>query len=83
MNKKIAKSENWVESYRNKLALREATEVLKMCHCCYAFKYDGDWHFEEPSYIHRRDSEEEISVQFTKCPACIEELLSQFDGKYV
>ncbi|MDQ3245243.1 MAG: hypothetical protein M3P22_02790 [bacterium] len=82
LNKILRSQAEWRENYKNKEEKNEIFETLKMCHCCYAFKYAGAWHFEEPSYIKERDSEEEVSIKFTKCPNCIEELLSQFDREF-
>lgn len=79
MFKKILKSrEYWAKSSTRKPAREhQSSEVLKICHCCYSFKYDGNWHFEEPTYIKEREANEKITVQFTMCPACVEELLAK------
>jgi len=63
-------------------SINQNPEILKMCSCCYSFKYNGGWHFEEPAYIKERDSEEEVPVSFTKCTSCIQELLSQYEMEF-
>ena len=61
----------------------EKEEVLKMCRKCYSFNYNNSWHFEKPEYLSEKDPKEEISIQFSHCPACIEEALAMYDMEYV
>ena len=86
MLKKILKSrEKWMHNSKKREISEtkvETKEILKMCRNCYSFNYDGAWHFEEPKYIREKDSGEEIYVQFTKCPPCVEELLAQYDLEF-
>jgi len=44
-----------------------------MCKKCYSFNYSNGWYFDKPEYLAEKDSDEEISVQFSQCPACAEE----------
>ena len=49
-----------------------------MCKKCYTFYYKKGWHFERPNYL-QEDRKEEISVKFSKCPACMEQKLALYE----
>lgn len=66
-----------------KASQENSNEVLVMCRKCYSFKYDNSWHFEKPDYLGEKDPNEEISIQFGQCPACVEEALAMYDMEYV
>ncbi len=87
MLKKIFKSKKrWLRHSKTKVLEEnknpENREILKMCRGCYSFNYEGDWHFEEPHYMKEAEKGAEVYVQFTKCPACLEELLAQYDLEF-
>jgi hypothetical protein len=46
--------------------------TITMCDKCYAFYYKNSWHLKRPSYLNQY-SEEEVSVHFTQCGACLEQ----------
>ena len=46
--------------------------TLMMCEKCYAFYYKNSWHFKRPMYASENE-EDEISVLFTQCQACLEQ----------
>ncbi len=81
MLKKILQSrQQWMQNPTKRIINKfNDLEILKMCKSCYSFKYSGNWHFEEPAYLKERDPDEEISIQFVNCPACIEEQISQYE----
>ena len=62
---------------------KEKTMSLKMCRKCFAFAYDGGWHFERPVNLLENTLDEKVSVQFSQCPACVEEALAMYDMEYV
>jgi len=73
------------EIAENKVSASQAGsdgEILKMCRKCYSFGYAGGWHFERPEYLSTKDMDEEISIQFSQCPACLEESLAVYDMEY-
>ena len=57
-------------------------ELLEMCRKCYAFRYDGSWHFERPDYLAEKDGDEKVSVRFSICSSCVEEALALYDMEY-
>ncbi len=76
------KSESVEKMNRRELKTTTRNEILKMCRKCYSFGYDGGWHFERPKFLQERDMDEKISVQFSQCPACVEETLAMYDAEY-
>ena len=60
----------------------ENSDILVMCRKCYAFRYDGSWHFERPQYLLEKDADEKVSVRFSLCSACVEEALALYDMEY-
>ena len=83
MLKKILKTKKeWVQSMRRYQG-KEEVGVLEMCRKCYSFRYDNGWHFERPDYLLEKDVNEQISVRFRQCPACVEEALAMYDMEYV
>jgi hypothetical protein len=76
--KNIVKQNNWEENLET-YGAEEGAETLTMCRKCYSFQYENGWHFERPSYLSEND---EISVQFSQCPSCVEETLAMYDTEY-
>ncbi|HEU0085803.1 MAG TPA: hypothetical protein VFQ59_02490 [Candidatus Paceibacterota bacterium] len=81
---------NKILSYKNKkipelerlLRIKENGKSLVMCQGCYSFKYEGEWHIREPDFIRESDREEEITVRFSTCPDCLEEVLVKYEAAY-
>ena len=83
MFKKILKEKRERSLVAKKSKLKENAGMLMMCRKCYSFKYDNSWHFERPEHLLEHDPDDQISVQFSQCPACIEESLAMYDMEYV
>ena len=58
------------------------SDTLKICKKCLSFYYANEWHFEKPDYLAKKDMDEEITVFFSQCPACVEETLAMYDMEY-
>jgi len=69
-------------SKKNTKEKKAGHETLKICRKCYSFFYGNAWHFERPEYIAEKDVDEEITVSFSQCPACVEETLAVYDMEY-
>lgn len=79
MLKKIKLSaKEWVEDHKKRVLDRKSFEGLKMCNKCYTFYYKNSWHFEKPEYL-ESNSEKEVKVRFTECPACMEQELAVYE----
>jgi len=59
----------------------EGRDKLKICKNCFSFYYSHSWHFEKPDYLNK-EPEEEVTVFFSQCPACVEETLAAYDMEY-
>lgn len=70
---------NWVSPSKKQIsrASRDNTK-LTMCKRCYAFYYQQSWHFERPEYV-VLDCDENISVRFTECSACVEQEVALYE----
>ncbi len=79
MFKKLLTHKTTWEEDRATYGTEEGNETLTMCRKCYSFHYENGWHFERPSYISEVD---EVSVEFSQCPACIEESLAMYDTEF-
>ncbi|OGI95017.1 hypothetical protein A2917_01390 [Candidatus Nomurabacteria bacterium RIFCSPLOWO2_01_FULL_42_17] len=82
MLKKFMKIKKGSQSVQENKSKKEYG-VLKMCRKCYAFQYENGWHFEKPAHLLERDPNEEVTVQFSQCSACVEEALAMYDMEYV
>jgi len=69
-----------LKAIKNKL--RRESESLKICRSCFSFYYDNAWHFEKPNYLRVGGADEQITVEFSQCPACVEEALAVYDMEY-
>ena len=66
------------EEYNSQMEQREIT-ILEMCRKCYSFRSENGWHFGRPARLFETGEENRISVQFSQCPACVEEVLAMYD----
>jgi hypothetical protein len=83
MIKKLLKTQKaFAQRFHPRRTSMREDEILLMCRKCYSFKYENEWHFEKPDYLLIRD-EEKVPVQFSQCPACVEESLAMYDMEYV
>ena len=79
MLKKIKLSaKDWVADHNKRVLDKKRFEGLKMCNKCYTFYYKNSWHFEKPQYL-ETNSENEVVVRFTECPACLEQELATYE----
>lgn len=72
-------AKDWSLNHKPK-ARRNSFSVITMCKDCYTFYYKNAWHFERPSYLGNQD-DTEIPVHFTRCPACLEQENSMYEGE--
>jgi hypothetical protein len=79
MIKKITNEKKSWEEDLETYGAEEGIETLTMCRRCYSFQYENGWHFERPSYLSEND---EIAVQFSQCPSCVEESLAMYDTEF-
>jgi hypothetical protein len=63
---------DWALSNKKKFPQNRNFRMLTMCKKCYTFYYKNSWHFESPNYLNI-DSDKELPVRFTQCPACLEQ----------
>ncbi|OGI68398.1 hypothetical protein A2738_00725 [Candidatus Nomurabacteria bacterium RIFCSPHIGHO2_01_FULL_42_15] len=73
-------AKDWVNGKRKEFPRNKKfkTLTMSMCEHCYAFYYKKSWNFKKPNYLNEYN-EENISVHFTKCPACIEQENALFE----
>ncbi len=64
---------DWVDSGKVKFRNDDSPKGVIMCKNCYAFYYKNSWNFRKPDYLSEYDPEEETSVRFTQCGACLEQ----------
>jgi len=75
-------AESWVLKHKQRISsnITENIRGLTMCKKCYTFYYKNSWHFERPLYLEQlRD--EEVSVRFIECPACMEEEVAFYEAE--
>ena len=81
MLKKLKLSaQDWVLSHKKRFSESNGPRKLSMCKKCYTFYYKNSWHFDKPLYL-ETDSEEEIPVKFTECPACLEQDAASYENE--
>ncbi|MES3004572.1 MAG: hypothetical protein V4690_00495 [Patescibacteria group bacterium] len=71
-------TKKWAKQEGGRFPKTKNFRALTMCKQCYTFYYKNSWHFEMPNEIDG-DSETQVPVRFTQCPACIEQELALYD----
>ena len=71
-------AQDWVSRHKKRISENKDSKKLTMCKKCYTFYYKNSWHFDKPAYL-EVDEEKEIPVQFTECPACLEQEVSSYE----
>lgn len=79
MLKKIkSHAEEWVLNHKKKLLAYKHSDKLVICKKCHTFYYKNAWHFDQPFFMNT-DSDQEIPVRFTECPACLEQEVALYE----
>lgn len=74
-------AKKWAERRKGEKNYKEDSglKTLRVCRECYTFYYKNSWHFEKPDDVESYRKNSRVSIDFTQCPACLEQELATYD----